>query len=181
LGKRATGEDIAGLYDPRTKNLNQYLRETSSESKKWMPHPLAEDLSFFTMRLLSFLTEIERAIRMESNADETSIWDAARIVNFKTGLARLTLTVREADSGMPQGSVLVQHFGLANGSFCVKANLSWDGSDASTIISVYDTPTLNWKLESARIASTWLAGPPAGGMTVSIDGHIGVQQVAVAG
>src|SRR5690606_1483997 len=113
------------------------------------------------MRLLSFLTEIERAIRLETNADETSIWDTARIVNFKTGLARLTLAVRETDSGMPQGSVLVQHFALANGSFCLKASLTCDGSEANSIVSVYDTPLLNWKLEAVRIASTWLAGPPA--------------------
>ena len=120
------------------------------------------------MRLLSFLTDIERAIRLETNADETSIWDTARIVNFKTGLARLTLTAREADSGMPQGSVLVQHFALANGSFCLKASLTWDGSNANSIVSVYDTPLLNWKLEAVRIASTWLAGPPAEATSVSI-------------
>ncbi|HTO03356.1 MAG TPA: hypothetical protein VL069_06625 [Opitutus sp.] len=120
------------------------------------------------MRLLSFLTEIERAIRLETNADETSIWDTARIVNFKTGLARLTLAVRETDSGMPQGAVLVQHFALANGSFCLKASLTWDGSEANSIVSVYDTPQLNWKLEAVRIASTWLAGPPAEATSVSI-------------
>ena len=132
----------------------------------------------FTMRLLSFLTDIERAIRLETNADETSIWETARIVNFKTGLARLTLAVREADSGMPQGSVLVQHFGLANGSFCLKASLSWEGSPANTIVSVYDTPLLNWKLEAVRIASSWLAGPPAEAMTVSMGSN--GERIAVA-
>ena len=130
------------------------------------------------MRLLSFLTEIERAIRLETNADETSIWETSRIVNFKTGLARLTLAVREADSGMPEGSVLVQHFGLANGSFCLKASLSWEGSAANTIISVYDTPLLSWKLEAVRIASAWLAGPPAEAMTVPIGSN--GERIAVA-
>ena len=113
------------------------------------------------MRLLSFLTDIERAIRMEANADEGAIWDTARIVNFKTGLARLTLVAREADSGMPAGTVLAQHFKLANGSFCLKASLNWQGSDRGVILSVYDTPTLNWKLEASRIGTAWLAGPPA--------------------
>lgn len=115
------------------------------------------------MRLLSFLSDIERAIRIEANAGETAIWDAARIVNFKTGLARLTLAVRdnERDSGMPEGTLLVQHFSLANGSFCLKANLSWNGSNATTTLSVYDTPFLNWKLEASRVAATWLAGAPA--------------------
>lgn len=113
------------------------------------------------MRLLSFLSDIERAIRMEANADEGAIWDTARIVNFKTGLARLTLTCREPDSGMPAGTVLIQHFGLANGSFCLKANLSWQDSDHSVSLSVYETPVLNWKLEASQIATAWMAGPPA--------------------
>jgi hypothetical protein len=130
------------------------------------------------MRLLSFLTDIERAIRLETNADETAIWDTARIVNFKTGLARLTLTLRETDSGMPQGTVLVQHFDLANGSFCLKASLNWDGSEPNSIVSVYDTPLLNWKLEAVRIATAWLAGPPAEATTVAINGN--GERVAVA-
>lgn len=113
------------------------------------------------MRLLSFLTDIERSIRLEANAGEGAIWDSARIVNFKTGLARLTLALREQDTGFPQGTVLVQHFALANGSFCLKAHLAWDGAEAGTVMSVYDTPLLNWKLEASRIASAWLAGPPA--------------------
>lgn len=113
------------------------------------------------MRLLSFLTDLERAIRVEANADESAIWDSARIVNFKTGLARLTLTCREPDSGMPQGTVLVQHYALANGSFCIKASLNWQGSDTTVTLSVYDTPVLNWKLEASRIATAWMAGPPA--------------------
>jgi len=123
------------------------------------------------MRLLSFLTEIERAIRLETNADETSIWDTARIVNFKTGLARLTLAVRDTDSGMPQGTVLVQHFALANGSFCLKASLAWEGNSSNSIVSVYDTPTLNWKLEAVRIATAWLAGPPAEATTVTVSAN----------
>lgn len=120
------------------------------------------------MRLLSFLTDIERAIRLEANADEGSVWNTARIVNFKSGLARLTLVSRDADSGMPEGTILAQHFRLANGSVCLKASLNWQGSDRGTILSVYETPTLNWKLEATRIASTWLAGPPAAPTQMSL-------------
>lgn len=133
------------------------------------------------MRLLSFLTDIERAVRLEANAGEGEIWDASRIVNFKTGLARLTLTCRDLESGMPHGTILVQHFGLANGSFCMKASLTWQGSEAAQTLAVYDTPLLNWKLEASRIASTWLAGPPAEtAMTTSgsMDSDV---RVAVAG
>ncbi len=113
------------------------------------------------MRLLSFLTDVERAIRLEANAGEDAIWESTRIVNFKTGLGRLTLTLREEDSGLPAGTVLLQYFALANGSFCLKATLNWEDSTASTLLSVYDTPTLNWKLEASRVATAWLAGPPA--------------------
>ena len=130
------------------------------------------------MRLLSFLTDIERAIRLETNTDETAIWDSARIVNFNTGLARLTLALRDAESGMPHGTILVQHFGLANGSFCLKASLNWTGSDANAVVSVYDTPLLNWKLEAVRIGTAWLAGPPAEGTTVTISSD--TDRVAVA-
>mgnify|MGYP001369127435 CR=1 FL=1 len=126
-----------------------------------LPPALSGLASHHAMRLLSFLTDVERAIRLEANASEDAIWDSARIVNFKTGLGRLTLSLRERDSGMPEGSVLVQYFGLANGSFCLKANLNWEGSPATSLLAVYDTPLLNWKLEASRVASAWLAGPPA--------------------
>ena len=105
------------------------------------------------MRLLSFLTDIERAIRLEANAGDDAIWDSSRIVNFRSGLGRLNLTARDRDAGLPSGTVLVQHFALANGSFCLKATLGWEGSPAATTLSVYETPVLNWK----RIAS-----PPPG-------------------
>lgn len=117
--------------------------------------------NFIAMRLLSFLTDVERAIRLETNADEDTIWESTRIVNFKTGLGRLTLTLRDSDSGLPAGAVLLQYFALANGSFCLKATLTWEGTNAGTMLSVYETPTLNWKLEASRVASAWLAGPPA--------------------
>lgn len=131
------------------------------------------------MRLLSFLTEIERAIRVEANADESSIWTSQRIVNFKAGLARLTLTCQDTDSGMPAGNLLVQHYALASGAFCLKAHLNWDGSEERSVIAVYETPALNWKLEASRIATAWLAGPPAStNLAVTTTG--GEERIAVA-
>ncbi len=122
---------------------------------------LAAPSNFISMRLLSFLTDVERALRLEANAGEDAIWESSRIVNFKTGLGRLTLTLRDQDCGLPAGTVLLQYFALANGSFCLKATLNWEGSNAGTLLSIYDTPTLNWKLEASRVATAWLAGPPA--------------------
>ncbi len=118
------------------------------------------------MRLLSFLTEIEQALLLEANATDSSPWGTSRMVNFHNGLARLTLTC-EADLGLPRGVILVQRYCLADGSFCLKAQLQWQGSGTGRTLSVYEVPTLNWKLEASRIATEWLAGPPAEALTAT--------------
>jgi len=114
------------------------------------------------MRLLSFLSDIEKALIAESPVVDGGAWESTRMVNFYQGMARLSLTPRAAaDLPFPPGSIFLQSFVLADGSMCLKANLTWKGSDAFPIISVYSTPTLNWKLEASRIAMAWLEGPPA--------------------
>lgn len=117
------------------------------------------------MRLLSFISDIERALIAESPVVEGGAWETNRMVNFHHGLARLTLNAR---AGVPLsstgGTIFVQSFSLADGSLCLKASLNWKGSDALPIISVYSTPTVNWKLEASRIASAWMEGPPAHSM-----------------
>ena len=112
------------------------------------------------MRLLSFITEIERALIAESPAIEGGAWNSLRLVNFQQQLARVTLTANpSAELPITGGSVFVQCFTLADGSICLKASLNWNGSEASTTIAVYDTPGLNWKLEASRVASAFLEGP----------------------
>ena len=114
------------------------------------------------MRLISFLSDIERAVLAESPAVDGGAWESTRMVNFHHGLARLTLTPRPAaDLPFPGGAIFLQAFALADGSLCLKASLNWRGSEAFPIMSVYSTPTLNWKLEASKIASAWLEGPPA--------------------
>lgn len=114
------------------------------------------------MRLLSFLSDIERALIAESPAIDGGAWSTNRMVNFHHGLARLTLTPKPAAADiLSSGSIFLQAFVLADGSLCLKASLNWKGSDAFPVIAVYSTPTLNWKLEASRIASAWLEGPPA--------------------
>ena len=81
------------------------------------------------------------------------------MVNFQRGLARLSLTPSKSDRSARSGSILLQAFTLADGSLCLKASLSWDSSDAVTVIAVYSTPTLNWRNEAARIANDWFNGP----------------------
>jgi len=112
------------------------------------------------MRLLSFLADIERALIAESPAVEGGAWESQRMVSFHHGLARLTLSPHQGVES-PGGSIFLQSFSLADGSLCLKASLNWKGSEAVQVVPVYSTPSLNWKLEASRIASTWLQGPPA--------------------
>lgn len=114
------------------------------------------------MRLLSFLTDIERSIVAESPVVDGGAWESARMVNFEKGLARLTLSPRNpAELPLPGGTIFLQAFSLADGSQCLKATLSWKDSTVTSSISVFTTPTLNWKVEAARVATTWMEGPPA--------------------
>jgi hypothetical protein len=114
------------------------------------------------MRLLSFLSDIERAVLAESPVVDGGAWESTRMVNFHHNLARLTLKPRNPEEvPFPPGAIFLQAYALADGSLCLKASLNWAGSDAFPVISVYSTPQTNWKLESSRIASTWLEGPPA--------------------
>ena len=112
------------------------------------------------MRLLSFLSDVERSLLAESPAVDGGAWESTRMVNFHQGLARLSLTPRPAaDLPFPGGAIFLQAFSLADGSLCLKASLNWKGSESFPTISVYSTPETNWKLEASRIASVWLEGP----------------------
>jgi hypothetical protein len=114
------------------------------------------------MRLLSFLSDIERAVVAESPAIDGGAWETARMVNFEKGLGRLSLTPRSpADLPLPGGTIFLQAFALADGSQCLKATLSWKDTEVTSSVAVYTTPALNWTLEASRIASAWLEGPPA--------------------
>ena len=124
-------------------------------------HPGCADVAS-AMRLLSFLSDIERALLAESPAVDGGAWTTTRMINFQQGLARLTLDARPGnDLPVTNGGIFLQSFALADGSLCLKASLSWRDSDQQPVMAVYSTPTMNWKLEASRIASAWLEGPPA--------------------
>jgi hypothetical protein len=112
------------------------------------------------MRLLSFLSEIEQALLLEANATDSPPWETSRMVNFQAGIARLTLSGGD-ELGLPQGVIVVQRYWLADNSFCLKAQLQWLGSEAVRTLSVFEVPLLSWKLAASRVATDWLAGPPA--------------------
>jgi hypothetical protein len=115
-------------------------------------------------RILSLLTEIEGALHTEAPKHPRGAWANSRIVNYQSGLARLTLGAQcDAGPAQPLGSILIQAFALADHSFCLKANLSWAGGESGPEIvhALYDKPGVDWTGEARRIAAKWLAGPPA--------------------
>ena len=119
-------------------------------------------------RLLSFLNDIEQALLKESAAHGGHFWATNRMVNYHHGLGRMTLSpAAGSDSSQLRGSIFVQSFELADGSVCAKASLNWHGSDAFPVIAVYAKPEVDWQAEAARIATTWLAGPPAATVTTA--------------
>jgi hypothetical protein len=122
------------------------------------------------MRLISFLSDIERALIAQSPVVEGGAWETHRMINVHYGLGRLTVAARPGTEVRLSGGVIfVQSFVLADGSLCLKASLNWKGSDALPVFSIYPSSTLNWRLEASRIASTWLEGPPAGSSASSLD------------
>jgi len=124
------------------------------------------------MRLLSFLSDIEKALIAESPVVTGGAWETNRMVNFHHGLARLSITARsQNEPPIPGGTIFLQAFVLADGSQCLKASLNWKGSEAFPVMAVYSTPTANWKLEASKIASAWLQGPPPMATVTTADMH----------
>lgn len=113
-------------------------------------------------RLLSLLTDIERALVANDPSPDGGSWDTMRLINYHQGLARLTLAVKSPEQiTKSRGSVLLQDFSLADGSKCLKANLSWEGQETTLVYAIYSKPQINWTHEAGQIASKWLDGQPA--------------------
>lgn len=114
-------------------------------------------------RLLSFLSDIETALAADDPAPvEDGCWDNSRTVNYHLGLARLNLNVRvPAQPLQPRGSILLQCYSLADGTPCLKAAMSWNGREESSVRAIYTKPGLDWKSEARKVAAEWMGGPPA--------------------
>ena len=131
------------------------------------------------MRLLSFLSAIERALAAASPVSTASSWETQRMVNFHHGLARLSLRPKSGAGAVAAGgTIFVQAFALANGAHCLKTSLNWKGSEALPVTAVYPTASTNWTLESSRIASAWLEGPPATATITEVHEHEEQEQLA---
>ncbi len=113
-------------------------------------------------RLLSFLSDIECSMAADDPAPSDGSWETTRTVNYNQGLARLVLNVRLPDTKIePRGIIMLQSFLLADESTCLKAILSWTGSDAKVTKSIYSKPEMNWTSEARKVAAEWMAGAPA--------------------
>ncbi|MFZ5494881.1 MAG: hypothetical protein ACOZE5_06030 [Verrucomicrobiota bacterium] len=112
-------------------------------------------------RLLSFLSDFERALRADEPSPEDGEWQASRTVNYRNGLARLQLDVARPDRTVkPRGAVLLQSYKLADGTPCLKAQLSWAGAEQTVLHSIFAKPGCDWKTEARRLAAKWMAGAP---------------------
>ena len=113
-------------------------------------------------RLLSFLSDFECSLAADDPAPSDGSWETTRTVNYNQGLARLMLGVRLPDGKLEQrGTVMLQSFLMANETTCVKAALSWVGSESKIGRSIYSKPETNWVSEARKVAAEWMAGPPA--------------------
>jgi hypothetical protein len=113
-------------------------------------------------RLLSFISDFERALLADDPSPDEGNWQNERTVNYLAGLARVQLTVRLPDGQRKaRGTVLVQGFRLADGVGCLKAQLSWTGTETTASHSIFSKPGCNWKSEARKLAANWMAGVPA--------------------
>lgn len=115
-------------------------------------------------RLLSFLRDIEQALLAAAPASPSPTWEIQRVVNYRQGLARMSLL---PVASAPGGAIFLQSFLLADGSICLKANLAWDGATAGAQVAVYSKPDVNWAAEAKQIATIWLSGPAAASAVVA--------------
>ena len=110
-------------------------------------------------RLLSLLSDIEQAMKANDPSPDGGTWENLRIINYNQGLARQTIAVRStAGVTAPRGTILLQGYVLADGSQCVKANLSWQGIENATVYAIYAKPDTRWNSEASQIAIKWLDG-----------------------
>ena len=121
-------------------------------------------------RLLSFLTDIECSMAADDPSPSDGNWETTRTVNYNQGLARLVLGVRLPDKRLEaRGTILLQSYLLADESPCLKAILTWSGSDSKIVRAIYSKPETNWTSEARKVAAEWMAGPPAKLETAAVE------------
>ena len=113
-------------------------------------------------RLLSFLSDFECSLAADDPAPSDGTWETTRTVNYNQGLARLMLGVRLPDGKLEsRGTIMLQSYLMAGESTCLKAVLSWTGTDHKLTRAIYVKPDISWTSEARKVAAEWMAGPPA--------------------
>lgn len=121
-------------------------------------------------RLISFLTDIENAMAADDPSPSEGSWVNSRTANYNLGLARLLIGVRLPEGKLEsRGAVMLQSYQLADGSICLKATLTWTGSESKTTQSIYAKPSTNWSSEARKVAAEWMAGAPAVAETIAME------------
>jgi hypothetical protein len=132
-------------------------------------------------RLLSFLSDFERALQTDDPSPDEGTWQNERAVNYRAGLARVQLGVRMPDGQRRiRGTVLVQGFKLADGTGCLKAQFSWPGTETTATHAVFSKPGSEWKSEARRLAAQWNMGVPANALPAVAAEALEAPAVAVA-
>lgn len=110
-------------------------------------------------RLLSFLSDVESTFRASETVNGS--FKASRTVNYRLGLARLNLAMTPGALGTAgnTATILIQSFRLADGSPCMKAQVSWPGSESRAIHAIHAKPGTDWTAEAAKVADILKAGP----------------------
>ncbi len=142
--------------------LNEISKEIPAPTDVTITSSIGLNLLPMHTRLLSFLSDFECSLAADDPAPSDGSWETSRTVNYNQGLARLILGVRLPDKKMePRGSIMLQSYLLADESTCLKAVLTWAGSESKITRSIYAKPDINWVSEARKAAAEWMAGPPA--------------------
>ncbi len=84
------------------------------------------------------------------------------------------------------GSIALQHFSLADGEVCVRAQYSWTASHATASHSIYPSgDDYNWVGAAAKIAAGWTEGLAAAAQAERVgqrrvETQSGLERLAVA-
>ncbi len=115
-----------------------------------------------SVRLLSFLSAIENALRSGPALPAGRELTTTRIVDYRKGIARMNVRLPAADGAERRGNIQLQQLTTAEGRACLRASLAWDVAPPSVGVDIFGTAETVWKAEAGRLARAWLDRMPAG-------------------
>jgi hypothetical protein len=122
--------------------------------------------------LVSLLSDVEQALAEGSALRWGVSWNLSRSLNERHQVGRITLTPPPgATPSQARGAIFLHRELSPGGTLHLKASFHWHGSEAFPSIAITTThaTALGWKSEAARIAAFWMAGPPVGRASTSVE------------